>query len=158
MNFFLLYLEQYTQLPLVMIFNFREFDIRPLQNSIVLILKVTTTRAFRAESRSNCSKYSNYNKTPNSIIWVKLSMVIDRECLEGQMIIKFSIRHGVFVQEIEIESLWVANAYSLSASLSATLEGNVRPSLSAETGGILPNSPCVGYGLLARRSMSTTGL
>ena len=37
------------------------------------------------------------------IIRVKLSMVIDGECLNAHMIVKFLIRHGVFVEKIEIE-------------------------------------------------------
>ena len=57
---------------------------------------------------------------PNSIIWLKLSTVIDRECLDGHMNIEFLIRHGVFVDKIEIERLCIANVrkrfeYSLSA-------------------------------------------
>ena len=36
-------------------------------------------------------------------------MVIDRECPEGHMDIKFLILHGVFVQEIEIERMYVSN-------------------------------------------------
>ena len=93
-------------------------------------------------------------------------MVIDRECLEGHLNNKFLIHHGTFVQEIEIERLCVANVRerfddSLSAPLSAALVADVRPSLSVETslsGSILPTSPCVGWDLLARRSMSPTGL
>ena len=42
---------------------------------------VTTTAAFGAESRGKRSEGSNYDKMPISIIWVNLSMLIDRECL-----------------------------------------------------------------------------
>ena len=41
-------------------------------------------------------------------------MVIGRD---GHMNIKFSIRHGVFVEKIEIECLCVANNHSLSVPL-----------------------------------------
>ena len=77
-------------------------------------------------------------------------MVIDRECL-GHMNIKYLIRHGVFVQEIEIERLCVANTFANAwitftprpPFLSAALVADVRPSLLAETGGIIPTSLCV---------------
>ena len=47
---------------------FCELVVRPIQNSIVLVLRVTTTVAFDAEIRSKRWKGSNYNKAPNSII------------------------------------------------------------------------------------------
>ena len=96
---------------------FCEFDFRIIQNSIVLDHTVTITAAFGAESRSK--RLKGYNKTPTSIMSIKLSTVIERECLERHMIIQFSIRHAVFVVKIEIKRLCVANVrerfdYSLS--------------------------------------------
>ena len=89
---------------------------------IVLVLRVTTTLAIGAESRSKRSIGSNYNKTPYSIIWVELPMVIDREHLGEHINVKFLIRDGAFVQKIGIERLCVANFrerfnYSLTVPL-----------------------------------------
>ena len=65
------------------------------------------------------------------------------------MNIKFVIRHGVFVEKIEIERLCVANVrecfdYSLSDPPPAGLVADVRRSLWAETGGIVPTSALCG--------------
>ena len=67
---------------------------------------------------------------------------MDRECLEGHMIIKL-ICHGVFVENIEIERLGVANASITHLQPSPSCAGlvaDVRPSLSAETDGIVLTS------------------
>ena len=66
-----------------------------------------------------------------------------RECLAAHMNSKFFIRHVVFVEKIVVVRLCVANVhecfdYSLSVPPSAGLVADVRPSLSAETGGIVP--------------------
>ena len=70
-------------------------------------------------------------------------MVVDGDCLDEHTNIKFLVRHEVFVEKIEIERLCVGNVcerfdYSFSAPPSAGAVADVRPSLSAETGGILP--------------------
>ena len=123
------------------------------------VLKVTTMAALRGESRSKRSKGSNYNKTPNSIIWVKLSILIYRECLERHMNIKL-IRHGVFIERIESEGLCVSWTFA-NASIT-----HLQPSfrscqcLSVSRNGryFIPTSALCWIGLSARRSMSPTGL
>ena len=89
--------------------------------------------------KSEQSKGANYNETPNSIIWFKPSMVIDREYLDGHMDIKSLNRHEVFVEENWNRTLMCRERsdYSLSVPPSAGVVADVRPSLSTETGGIV---------------------